>query len=81
MLGTDTDTFGLNDTTFGRLLIRVGDVTTDFAKNYWAIYSSTHPFCKFNTTPLNYCSVGIDGLVFRDVWEQNQLFDFILTNI
>ncbi|WHQ37113.1 hypothetical protein [Spiroplasma sp. SV19] len=81
MLASDSDFFGLNETAFGRLLIRVDYRTTDFNKNYWAIYSSTHPFCKFSTNPTNYCSVGIDGLVFRDVWEQDQLFDFILTNI
>ena len=81
MLASDSDFFGFNETSFGRLLIRVDNRTTDFNKNYWAIYSSTHPFCKFNTNPANYCSVGIDGLIFRDVWEQDQLFDFVLTKI
>ncbi|WP_338964788.1 MULTISPECIES: hypothetical protein [unclassified Spiroplasma] len=81
MLASDSDSFGLNETSFGRLLIRVDDIITDFNKNYWAVFSSTHPFCKFSTSPANYCSVGIDGLVFRDVWEQDQLFDFVLTKI
>lgn len=34
MLPTDSDFFGLNETSFGRLLIKIDNIKTDFNKNY-----------------------------------------------